>query len=41
MTETNLAPHRIDAQTTVCISVSARPTSIGTRFHNYLFAELG
>lgn len=41
MTETNLAPHRIDAQTTVCISVSARPTSIGTRFHNYLYAELG
>lgn len=37
----NIAPHRVDADTTICVSVSARPTSIGTRFHNYLYAELG
>ncbi|MDF2992681.1 MAG: shikimate dehydrogenase [Microbacterium sp.] len=36
-----IAPHRVDADTTICVSVSARPTSIGTRFHNYLYAELG
>lgn len=37
----NSTAHRIDVDTTVCISVAARPTSIGTRFHNYLYAELG
>lgn len=31
----------IDADTRVCISLSSRPTHIGTRFHNYLYAELG
>lgn len=25
----------------VCISISARPSNIGTRFHNYLYEELG
>ena len=25
----------------VCISISARPSNIGTRFHNYLYDELG
>lgn len=27
--------------TTVCISLAARPSNIGTRFHNYLYEELG
>ncbi len=27
--------------TTVCISLAARPSNIGTRFHNYLYDELG
>lgn len=35
------ASHRVDVNTTICVSVSARPTNIGTRFHNYLYAELG
>ncbi|MGO2658604.1 shikimate 5-dehydrogenase [Mycetocola reblochoni] len=35
------APHAIDAETVVCISLSSRPTNIGTRFHNFLAAELG
>ncbi|TFD71462.1 shikimate 5-dehydrogenase [Cryobacterium gelidum] len=26
---------------TLCISLSARPSNIGTRFHNYLYEELG
>ncbi|THJ65533.1 shikimate 5-dehydrogenase [Arthrobacter echini] len=26
---------------TLCISLAARPTDIGTRFHNYLYEELG
>lgn len=26
---------------TVCISLAARPSNIGTRFHNYLYEELG
>lgn len=26
---------------TLCISLSARPSNIGTRFHNYLYDELG
>lgn len=31
----------ITKDTRLCISLSGRPTSIGTRFHNYLYAELG
>lgn len=27
--------------TTLCISLAARPSNIGTRFHNYLYDELG
>lgn len=27
--------------TTVCISLSGRPSNIGTRFHNYIYRELG
>src|SRR4051812_31273097 len=26
---------------TLCISVAARPSNLGTRFHNYLYDELG
>ncbi|MGO1231010.1 MAG: shikimate 5-dehydrogenase, partial [Glutamicibacter arilaitensis] len=26
---------------TLCISLSGRPSNIGTRFHNYLYEELG
>ena len=25
----------------VCISLAARPSNLGTRFHNYLYDELG
>lgn len=31
----------ITKDTQVCISLSGRPTNIGTRFHNYLYDELG
>ena len=31
----------ISKDTQMCISLSARPSNIGTRFHNYLYAELG
>ena len=31
----------IDKDTTLCISLAARPSNIGTRFHNYLYNELG
>jgi shikimate dehydrogenase len=31
----------ITKDTTVCISLSGRPSNIGTRFHNYLYDELG
>lgn len=31
----------LSKDTTLCISLSARPSSIGTRFHNYLYEELG
>ena len=26
---------------TLCISLAARPSNLGTRFHNYLYEELG
>ena len=32
---------RITKDTVVCISLAARPSNIGTRFHNYLYEELG
>lgn len=32
---------RITKDTSLCISLSGRPSSIGTRFHNYLYDELG
>lgn len=31
----------IDRGTTLCMSVSARPSNFGTRFHNHLYAALG
>ncbi len=31
----------ITKDTTLCVSLSARPSNVGTRFHNYLYAELG
>lgn len=31
----------ITKDTRLCISLSARPSNIGTRFHNYLYDELG
>jgi shikimate dehydrogenase len=32
---------RIDRDTRLCISISARPSSFGTRFHNHLYEALG
>ena len=32
---------RITKDTQLCLSLSARPSNIGTRFHNYLYRELG
>lgn len=31
----------VDRETTLCISLSARPSNHGVRFHNWLYAELG
>ncbi len=31
----------ITADTVLCISLAGRPSNIGTRFHNYLYEELG
>ena len=31
----------ITCHTTLCISLAARPSNIGTRFHNFLYDELG
>lgn len=31
----------VTKDTTLCISLSARPSNFGTRFHNFLYAELG
>ena len=31
----------ISKDTVLCMSLAGRPTSIGTRFHNYLYEELG
>lgn len=37
------APHAraLTKDTQLCISLAARPSNIGTRFHNYLYASLG
>jgi shikimate dehydrogenase len=31
----------LNKDTTLCISLAARPSNIGTRFHNYLYEQLG
>lgn len=31
----------IDKDTTICVSLAARPSNFGTRFHNYLYRALG
>jgi shikimate dehydrogenase len=31
----------ITKDTVVCMSLAGRPSNIGTRFHNFLYAELG
>jgi shikimate dehydrogenase len=31
----------ITRDTTLCVSLAARPSNIGTRFHNFLYDELG
>ncbi len=37
-----LALHeRVSRDTRLCISLSGRPSNLGTRFHNHLYAELG
>ena len=33
--------HSINKDTRLCISLAGRPTNIGTRFHNFLYQELG
>jgi shikimate dehydrogenase len=38
---TALHARALTKDTQLCISLAARPSSIGTRFHNFLFAELG
>jgi shikimate dehydrogenase len=32
---------QISRDTQLCISLAGRPSNVGTRFHNYLYAELG
>lgn len=36
-----MAKPALNRDTGVCISLAARPSNIGTRFHNYLYEELG
>lgn len=31
----------LNKETTLCVSLAARPSNIGTRFHNYLYDQLG
>lgn len=40
MNETR-TPVMIDKDTTLCLSLSARPSNNGTRLHNYLYSRLG
>ncbi len=32
---------RLTRDTRLCMSLAARPSNIGTRFHNFLYEELG
>ena len=34
-------PQQLTKDTTLCMSLSARPSNFGTRFHNYLYEALG
>ncbi|MEJ3658833.1 shikimate 5-dehydrogenase [Actinomycetes bacterium KLBMP 9759] len=36
-----IATTDITKETDLCISLAARPSNLGTRFHNFLYAELG
>jgi shikimate dehydrogenase len=36
-----MARPRLNKDTRLCISLAARPSNIGTRFHNYLYEQLG
>ena len=40
-TPDNRAARTLNKDTQLCISLAARPSNIGTRFHNYLYDELG
>ena len=37
----NEMPRQLSKDTTLCMSLSARPSNFGTRFHNYLYEALG
>jgi shikimate dehydrogenase len=41
MTAATPVNHPISASTQLCMSLAARPGSFGTRFHNFLYAQLG
>ncbi len=41
MTTIASGPVGIDRDTLLCMSLSARPSNFGTRFHNHLYAQLG
>jgi shikimate dehydrogenase len=41
MTESVPHARALTKDTQVCISLAARPSNVGTRFHNYLYAALG
>ena len=36
-----MARPALNKDTRLCISLAARPSNIGTRFHNYLYEQLG
>ncbi|EME14849.1 shikimate 5-dehydrogenase [Rhodococcus triatomae] len=36
----NISKDTVNRDTTLCMSLSGRPSNIGTRFHNYLYEEL-
>jgi len=40
-TEAAATPLRVSKDTRLCISLAARPSNHGTRFHNHLYLELG
>jgi shikimate dehydrogenase len=40
MKESPFMPRQINKDTTVCMSLAARPSNFGTRFHNFLYEKL-